>query len=145
MRIRNLDEFASPNIKKLFNPETDLIPDADFDYEPPIKLIQQQMEMKLEGDILNAVYRYGIDVNKEELLKALAYDREQYRKGFNDAKKKYAKPKANWIMQAFNDDRGHFKIAFMCDNCKIHTDYATDFCPHCGADTRKENTENDSV
>ena len=31
------------------------------------------------------VQQYGIVVDKEELLKALQYDREQYAKGYNDA------------------------------------------------------------
>jgi hypothetical protein len=43
-----------------------------------------EQEKKLEGDILRAIQDYGITVEKEELIKALQYDRDQYRKGFID-------------------------------------------------------------
>lgn len=43
-----------------------------------------QMNMEMENGILKAVQRYNIDVDKEELLKALKYDREQYDKGYQD-------------------------------------------------------------
>ena len=54
-------------------------------WESPIKLLQSEMETQLEGEVLKAVQRVGIDVDKEELLKALKYDREQYQKGYMDA------------------------------------------------------------
>lgn len=54
-------------------------------YESPIKIIQEQWQAQMEGAILKAVCRYGIYVDKkEELLKALKYDRDQYRKGYED-------------------------------------------------------------
>lgn len=59
-------------------------------YESPIEIIQTQMQMQLDGEILKAVQGVGIDVNKEELLKALAYDREQYSKGYKDGVKEFA-------------------------------------------------------
>lgn len=40
----------------------------------------------MEGDILRAVQKYGINVDKEELLRALQYDRNQYEKGYDDGK-----------------------------------------------------------
>lgn len=57
-------------------------------YKSPIEIIQEQMtmqmNMEMENGILKAVQRYNIDVDKEELLKALKYDREQYDKGYQD-------------------------------------------------------------
>lgn len=53
-------------------------------YESPIKLITTQINMKLEGEILKAVHKVGVIVDKEELIKALAYDRAQYEKGWAD-------------------------------------------------------------
>ena len=65
----------------------------DSKYESPIKIIQQQLheqiQMDFENNIMKAVQSYAIDVNKEELLKALKYDREQYDKGFSDCKAIY--------------------------------------------------------
>lgn len=57
-------------------------------YESPIKVLQQQMETQLENDILTVVARHGIDVDKEELIKALKYDRDQYDKGFEEGYRK---------------------------------------------------------
>ena len=59
-------------------------------YEFPIEIIQTQMQMQMDEGILKAVQGVGIDVNKEELLKALAYDREQYVKGYKDGVKEFA-------------------------------------------------------
>jgi hypothetical protein len=59
-------------------------------YESPIKLIQQQMNTEIESEVFNAIIKVGVDVNKEELLKALQYDREQYQKGYNDGVKDFA-------------------------------------------------------
>lgn len=53
-------------------------------YESPITIIQDQMRMQMEDSIYKAVQRFNVDVNKEELIKALAYDRDQYQKGYSD-------------------------------------------------------------
>jgi hypothetical protein len=55
-------------------------------YRTPIEIIYGQMQTQLEGDILKAVQSYGINVDKEELLRALQYDRNQYEKGYMDGK-----------------------------------------------------------
>ena len=51
-------------------------------YESPIRMIAGELETKMENDTLTAIQRYGIDVDKEELIKALAYDRGQYNQGY---------------------------------------------------------------
>ena len=57
-------------------------------YESPIRLIydqvQTEIENGLESEIFRAVQRIGIDVDKEELIKALAYDRDSYIRGYRD-------------------------------------------------------------
>ena len=55
-----------------------------FDYKSPITQICDEMRMYLEGEYLKAVQRVGIHVDKEELAKALSYDRGQYEKGYED-------------------------------------------------------------
>ena len=55
-------------------------------YESPIKMIVEDVNIKIENDIVKAVQNYDINVDQEELRKALAYDRDQYNKGFNDEK-----------------------------------------------------------
>lgn len=62
---------------------------VDLDYESPIRLIETdiytQMRKQQENDVFEAILKYGIDVDKEELIKALKYDRGQYEKGYADA------------------------------------------------------------
>ena len=42
------------------------------------------MRNQIEGEIYKAVMNVGVNVDKEELLKALQYDRGQYQKGYKD-------------------------------------------------------------
>ena len=53
-------------------------------YQSPIGLIMSDMQVKMEGEIVKAVQNIGVNVDKEELLKALKYDRNQYQKGYAD-------------------------------------------------------------
>ena len=53
-------------------------------YESPIKIIYGQMQTQMEGEILKAVMSTDIQVDKEELIRALQYDRKQYECGFID-------------------------------------------------------------
>lgn len=60
-------------------------------YENPIKMymseMQEQIEKQTEEELMVSVNQsIGFDVNKEELIKALRYDREQYEKGYRDCK-----------------------------------------------------------
>ena len=61
-------------------------------YEPVMKLFQTQMEMQMEGEIMKAVQEVGVVVDKDELIKALNYDRQQYQKGYEDGKRE-----SEWI------------------------------------------------
>ena len=81
MKINNLNDFITP--KQAFGK----IPDVTdmSGYESPIRMIVGEMETKMEADTMSVIQRYGIDVDKEELIKALNYDREQYEKGYADA------------------------------------------------------------
>ena len=58
-------------------------------YKPPIEIIMKEVCQKMDEDFENAVFKavrkVGINVDKEELLKALIYDRGQYDKGYEDA------------------------------------------------------------
>ena len=72
-------------------PESDY-PDLLAGYQSPIQTIASQIEMSMDGEILKACQRVGVDVNKAELVKALEYDRGQYEKGYkNGYKDGYAK------------------------------------------------------
>lgn len=53
-------------------------------YESPIKVIYNDVVEEFENEVLKAVQQVDITVDKEELIKALAYDRDSYRRGYKD-------------------------------------------------------------
>lgn len=53
-------------------------------YKSPIEIAYGQLQTKMEGDVFRAIQSYDINVDKDELIKALAYDREQYNAGYTD-------------------------------------------------------------
>lgn len=55
-------------------------------YKSPIDIIYGQLETQLEGEIMKAIYKYDINIDKHELIRALNYDRDQYSKGYTDGK-----------------------------------------------------------
>lgn len=57
-------------------------------YEPPIKTVIGEAKTEIDNDVCKAVCQIGIRVDKEELLRALQYDRGQYDKGFADGVRK---------------------------------------------------------
>ena len=80
MKINNLNDFITP--KQAFSKLPDM-PDTPG-YDSPITMIASQIETKMEADTMSVIQHYGIDVNKDELIKALNYDRGQYEKGYRD-------------------------------------------------------------
>ena len=58
--------------------------DVGMNYQSPIEVIQSQMRSQIEDEIYKAVMKVGVNVDKDELLKALQYDRGQYQKGYTD-------------------------------------------------------------
>lgn len=67
-------------------------------YESPIKMIRHEIAKyiapKLDEQVWNAVVECNVSVDRDELVKALEYDRDQYRKGFADGME-HGKPQ--WI------------------------------------------------
>ena len=57
-------------------------------FESPLTLvvneIASEIAEKFDGSVLTALKKYDVDVNKDELIKALRYDRDQYEKGYAD-------------------------------------------------------------
>ena len=51
-------------------------------YESPINIITGQIKTNYEDAIYSAVQNVVINVDREELLKALEYDRRQFEEGF---------------------------------------------------------------
>lgn len=57
-------------------------------YNSPIEIITteitRQINKQTEEEAYKAVQKIGININKNELIKALTYDREQYHRGYVD-------------------------------------------------------------
>lgn len=58
-------------------------------YKSPIEVMLKEMQLVREGEIIRAVQNIGVQVDKDELLKALQYDRKQYDRGFSDGVKNF--------------------------------------------------------
>lgn len=56
-------------------------------YKSPIEIICSGLKTEIDGEIVRAVHKYDINVDKEELLKMLKYDRGQYDEGYADGKR----------------------------------------------------------
>lgn len=70
-------EYLTPTVEELEAFATKL-------YQSPIEIIMQEMQTQFDGEVFKATQAYGINVDKDELIKALQYDRDQYNKGFAD-------------------------------------------------------------
>ena len=103
-------------------------------YESPITLVAGEIQTTMEANCLKVVQSYGFDVNAKELAKALAYDRDQYDKGYADARKKYERPHGKWIMQP----KFCRRACSHCNETFIANFAPANFCPNCGADMRGE-------
>lgn len=59
-----------------------------YNYKSPIETtmlqVKSDIEKRLEDTAYKAVIECGVVVDKDELIKALAYDRGQYEKGYGD-------------------------------------------------------------
>jgi hypothetical protein len=57
-------------------------------YESPVNLLFQDIERQIvqqqEQTILEAIRKCGVVIDKDELIKAINYDRNQYSKGYKD-------------------------------------------------------------
>lgn len=66
-------------------------------YESPINIIYGQMQMELENEVFKAVQDVNVEVDRDELIMALQYDRGQYEKGFADGRAAGARDALEWI------------------------------------------------
>lgn len=80
-------KISKESVEKIF-PRRD-IGDIDLSgYKSPIEVIIERINGHIEYETENAVYkavqRIGVEVDKNELIKALRYDRNQYLTGYAD-------------------------------------------------------------
>ncbi len=103
-------------------------------YESPISIteitdniIKEQNE-QFENDLMYQIRKnYHIDVDKEQLIRTLQYDREQYEKGYKDGKAD-AQKSGQWMICS----DGYYPYCSICKN-EPKSRIMTDYCPNCGA------------
>lgn len=120
-------------------------------YKSPISLEQSTMELvnQLQKDIdaqtiqhiMNCVHRIKVDIDEDELMRALKYDRDQYIEGFA-AGRASALQHGHWVQQPAPDGR-HFNCSICNHEVSVPTSefidprdyhcYLDNFCGHCGA------------
>ena len=79
-------------------------------HESPIEMIVGQMKTEMENDLIHTVQKVTYKVDKDELIKALDYDRKQYQKGYNDGLN------ANkWISvkERMPEEKGDYLVTFI--------------------------------
>jgi hypothetical protein len=81
-------------------------------YKSPIEMIADEMKFVYDNEIVRVVQQHDIKVDKDELLKALKYDRNQYDAGFVEGVIAFA----TYLK----------KHSFMCDPGNGHSFYAID-------------------
>lgn len=61
-------------------------------YKSPVEFITKKMNAQIEDCIFEAIQEVVANIDKEELIRALQYDRDQYEQGYRDGKQAN-----NWI------------------------------------------------
>lgn len=90
-----------------------------------LEQIRQNEEEQIVAEVSQTV---GINVEKEELIKALQYDRNQYEKGYKDAMRRQ---RGHWISQ--DDTSKHHYGWYQCSECGAYIGTMTNYCSECGA------------
>lgn len=87
-------------------------------YESPIELITKSMVHELDNLVYKAVVNCGVRVDKDQLIRALDYDRRQYEKGYKDGLHDSDTIPIDWIIRYTSEkcqkgSAGHFLIEEM--------------------------------
>lgn len=80
-------------------------------YEAPIRLFEQVINaqnIQIENGIMRAVRSYGIDIDKEELIKALRNERDQYSKGYADGIILFAERVVTELLENYSAEYCHW-------------------------------------
>lgn len=116
-------------------------PIESFSY---IDQIIERVKDEFDNNVYKAVLRAGVQVDKSELIRALQYDRDQYLKGYSDAKAEYDRGTAHW---SYVDDVINHNQVLICSNCnaasKTSKGLIYPFCPYCGAKMMRRKTNNE--
>ena len=74
-------------------------------YKSPIEIYVANVVSEFDGAVMKACQKVYIEVDKEELIKALEYDRGQYEKGFKAGLHSAEAIPVEWINKYTNEHR----------------------------------------
>lgn len=109
-----------------------------FNYISPIQLIMDDFQTAVENEITKVIQNLKINVDTDELEKALKYDRKQYEKGFIDGQERKHAKYIGWWSQSCSECGSPRPIE--ADGIKIDKDEVR-FCYYCGAKIDREEVE----
>ena len=114
-------------------------------YKSPIQLICANILRQMEDGIFKAVQECDIRVDRDELIRALQYDRGQYEKGYADgiAAAEKARPVVRGKWRLNKDGSGTCKQCGWTAKDVWDEDGWQNFCGQCGADMRGDGDEAD--
>lgn len=72
-------------------------------YKSPIEIIHEQAQ-KIENGIFKVLHNMDINVDKNELMKALKYDRDQYNAGYADGLERGRQEMARKFVEKFKNN-----------------------------------------
>lgn len=101
-------------------------------YQSPIEVIYNDVKCRFEEGVYKAIQNVNINVNREELIKALLYDRDQYDKGYYDGltAKSEAEPAHEKPVVYYH---GENTFSYVCGICHMPIDGKDFYCRWCGA------------
>lgn len=124
-------------------------------YKSPIELlvtdIQDQIVKQQDEEVYKAVLHYVPNVDKEELIRALRYDRQQYEKGYLDGKAD-AVVHGRWVGTQYDGYADGCPVydLWECSECREEYESEGDppnyrYCPNCGAKMDGGRDDHESV
>lgn len=123
-------KYTPPTIEKLIECLN------EDEYVSPISIIDQGIRTQFERDIMRVIRSYDISVDKNELIKALRYDRDQYQKGYKEGCKDVATEVARAIYIALHNEIiearvSNYEAIRECEEKHNVNRYEDIFCQHC--------------
>ena len=72
-------------------------------WESPIRILQTGIETQIEEDVIKAVMKYGIDIDKDRLLEMLRGDSRSYDMGYATGKREVCERIIERLSKEFNE------------------------------------------
>lgn len=71
-------------------------------YKSPVEIIFGEITTAYEDNVFKLVQNVIPDIDKDELIKALQYDRQQYKNGYIDGATEFADRLKKWFVENSN-------------------------------------------